>query len=53
MGDGNYMNIENLKESFNCGQKDESELIDFSIKVKSDLEVLVEDLKARIETLEK
>ena len=53
MFDGNYMNIENLKEVFECGQKEESELFDFSIKRKTPLELRIEELKAKIIELEK
>lgn len=52
MYDGEYMNIENLKESFNCGQKDEPELTDFSIKTKSELELRIEELELKINKLE-
>lgn len=40
MDDGNYMNIENLKPNFRCGQKDLLELTNFSIQEKSKLELL-------------
>ena len=52
MGDGNYMNIENLKEGFECGQKDDIEVTDFSIKIKSDLELRVEVLEEKTKDLE-
>lgn len=52
MFDGNYMNIENLKGGFKCGQKDELELKDFSIKKKSTLDLKIEELEARIIELE-
>lgn len=49
---GEFMKIDNLKSGFRCGQKDESKAMDFSIKIKSDLELIIEDLKARIIELE-
>ncbi len=52
MFDGNYMNIENLNDGFVCGQKDKSELTDFSTVKKSSLELKVEELESRINTLE-
>ena len=53
LNNGNYMNIENLREGFECGQKDEVELKDFSIKRKSEAELKVEELEQRIIELEK
>lgn len=52
MFDGNYMNIENLNDGFVCGQKDLAELTDFSIVVKTELELKIEELEARISNLE-
>ena len=52
MDDGNYMNIENQRPGFQCGQKDEAILTDFSIKIKSDLELKIEALEARIKAME-
>lgn len=52
MEDENYMNIEKLKRGFICGQKDHEKLTDFSIKYKSDLELKVEALEAKILKLE-
>lgn len=52
MDDGNYMNIENLKPGFRCGQKNEDKLFDFSIKKKSELELKIEALEERINELE-
>lgn len=53
MGDGNYMNIENLKPIFQCGQKNELEFTDFSIIEKSNIELRIEDLERKIIELEK
>ena len=47
MDGGNEMNIENLKEGFSCGQKDSLEITDFSIKIKSDLGLKIEDLETK------
>lgn len=43
-----YMNIENLNDDFQCGQKDLDNMMDFSIREKTKLELLEE----RVETLE-
>jgi glycine cleavage system regulatory protein len=51
MDDGNPMNIENLRSGFQCGQKNEPEMMDFSIKIKSDLELKLEELEAKIKVL--
>jgi len=51
MFDGNEMNIENLKPMFQCGQKDEPELTDFSIQVKSELQLKIEDLQEQINNI--
>lgn len=51
MDDGNEMNIENLSSNFRCGQKDMDNITDFSIKVKSELELKVEDLQRQINEL--
>ena len=53
MFDGNYMNIENLKESFNCGQKNDTIVVDFSIVKKTEEELIIEDIEARLIELEK
>lgn len=47
MEDGRFMNIENLKPLFECGQKDIAVMSDFTIK-KTELELL----KERVEVLE-
>ena len=52
MFDGNYMNIENLRKGFECGQKDYPELKDFSIKIKTTLELKIEELEEKINRLE-
>ena len=52
MMNGNYMNIENQKPGFHCGKKDEAELTDFSIYIKSESESKIEELEARILSLE-
>ena len=52
MEDGTFMNISNLNVVFECGQKDK-EMTDFSIKYKSELELKIEELEARIIELEK
>ena len=53
MDDGLFMNIENLREGFRCGQKDDSNIIDFSIKFRAESEIKMEELEARIIELEK
>jgi len=56
MDNGNEMNIETLKAGFRCGQKYDVIITDFSIKKKTELELLqdqVEILKSKIENLEK
>lgn len=52
MGNGSYMNIEYLKNGFKCGQKNKLEVDDFSIKIKSALELKVEELEEKFKTLE-
>lgn len=55
MSDDIYMNIENLKSGFECGQKDSEIITDFSVVIKSELELLQEKfdvLEARILELE-
>ena len=52
MFSGEFMNIENLRPTFNCGQKDNIELTDFSIVKKSELELRVEELEQKIAILE-
>ena len=52
MFSGNYMKIDALKEGFECGQKDDLELTDFSIVKKSELELKIEELEAKIRILE-
>lgn len=52
MENGLYMNIENIRAGFECGQKDILELKDFSIKIKSDLELKVDELEEKIRVLE-
>ena len=52
MFDGEFMNIENLKPGFSCGKKDELEMKDFSFKPKSESELKMEELEARILELE-
>lgn len=49
--DGSLMKIDNLRSTFNCGQKDLSIITDFSIKIKSELEIEIEKLKIEIEKL--
>ena len=51
MFNGNYIKIDNLREGFECGQKDDPELKDFSIKIKTPLELRVEELEAKIDEL--
>ena len=48
---GNYMNIENLKPMFQCGQKNDSILTDFSFKPKSELELRIEALEEKTKDL--
>ena len=52
MFDGNYMNIENLKIGFECGQKDDPELKDFSIRNKTPDQLKIEELELRLKKLE-
>ena len=52
MFDGNFMNIERMRHGFNCGQKDLLEAKDFSIHVKSETELKIEELEARLLELE-
>lgn len=52
MFDGEFMNIEKLKPGFSCGKKDELEMMDFSFKPKSESELKMEELEARILELE-
>ena len=51
MMDGIFMNIENLKIGFECGQKEDDKMMDFSIKPKSDLELRVEALEEKTKDL--
>lgn len=51
MFNGNYMNIENLRPGFQCGQKDTDNITDFSIEVKSDLQLKIDDLQEQINNL--
>lgn len=53
MMSGKYMLIDNLKEGFECGQKDEPILTDLSIVKKSALELRIEELEAKLSELEK
>ncbi len=48
MENGRYMNIEKLRSTFQCGQKDFNEVNDLSFKKKTK----VEELEARIKILE-
>ena len=52
MFDGNPMNIEKLRPTFQCERKDLDNIDDFSIKPKSPLELKIEELEARIRALE-
>lgn len=52
METGLYMNIGNLSKGFGCGQKDELKITDFSIIIKSDLELRVESLEEKTKDLE-
>jgi len=52
MFDGNYMTIENLRKEFQCGQKDSSMMVDFSIKQKTADQLKIEELEARLAILE-
>lgn len=53
MHDGNEMNIEKLRPGFQCGQKDMDNITDFSIKVKSKLELKIDDLQEQINQLKR
>ena len=53
MFNGEFMNIENIRPVFECGQKDILEAKDLSITVKSPLELKIEELEARITGLER
>lgn len=52
MFDGLEMNIEKLRPGFSCGQKNKDNLMDFSIQNKSETELKIEDLEARLLELE-
>ena len=52
MEDGNEMNIEKLNINFKCGQKIIDKPMDFSVLYKSELEIKMETLEARILELE-
>ena len=52
MDNKKYMNIENLRTGFRCGQKDRLEVDDLSFKEKTDLELKTEDLEERIKKIE-
>ena len=52
MYDGNFMNIENLTDQFQCGLKDKKEMIYQSIVTKSEAELKIEDLEARLAAVE-
>lgn len=52
MFDGEFMNIEKLKPGFQCGQKDNETAMDFSIEIKSELELKMEELESKIKILE-
>jgi hypothetical protein len=52
MFNGEFMSIENLKDDFKCGQKNESNIVDFNFKKKSELEQKIDDLELRISELE-
>ena len=49
--DGNYIKIDNLREGFECGQKNESKMFDLTPK-KSDLELRMEELEEKTKDLE-
>ena len=51
MIDGNEMGIDNLRDVFQCGQKDEEHIVDFSIKRKTDLELRIEALEEKTKDL--
>ena len=51
MFDGSYMNIENLRVGFDCGQKDDIITIDFSVIKKTDLELRIEALEEKTKDL--
>lgn len=53
MEDGSEMNIEKLRSGFQCGQKDDNNITDFSIKFKSDLELKIDDLQEQINKIKK
>jgi len=52
MFDGNEMNIEKLKFNFRCGQKDDSNITDFSVKYKSEADLKIEELEEKIKLIE-
>ena len=52
MENGTEMNIENLRPLFNCGQKDDPIITDFSIKIKSEIELRIEALEEKTKDLD-
>ena len=51
MMNGNFMNIEKLRSSFKCGQKDKVDICDLMPK-KSKIELKLEELEVKIKILE-
>ena len=51
ISNGEFLNIENLKPGFECGQKDELKINDFSIKIKPELELRIEALEEKTKDL--
>ena len=51
ISNGEFMNIENLKPGFECGQKNDPNPFDFSIKKKSSLELRIEVLEEKTKDL--
>lgn len=49
MEDGSEMDITTLREGFQCGQKDNPQITDFSIKIKTEIE-LIQEKNAEFET---
>ena len=52
MFDGGFMNIENLSPNFDCGKKNEDEIMDLSYIPKTQQELKIEELENRIKILE-
>ena len=52
MSNGEEMNIENLRKGFQCGQRDDIKITNFSIIIKTNDQIKLEDHEQRIKVLE-